>query len=147
MGINKIKPLSPKTTVNVASLSTMGLAWFSHIAFHIQTWRERLAREGFEQAFEMYTDFLEQGSSQTLYARLPANQEFRILGVGDDDVKLLKLELFDWHGCLVDQHNASDQAALVSVQPVQTGEYGLRITLASCHYYVCEYGIVVFAKS
>jgi hypothetical protein len=151
MKTNKIrlfrKPLLVAATVGIASLSTLGLAWSSHISSQINSWRQYLASYDFVQEFETYTDFLEQGSSQTLYATLHANQEFCIVGVGDDDVHDLDLELFDERGRLVNEDRARDGDAVVSVKPVRTGEYRIRVTLSSCRYYICEYGIAVFSKS
>lgn len=105
-----------------AEQATENLAQFAQIAGVLQ---------GFTPRGEIWRGQLTPGESTLITEELMAGNEYLILATGDHDATDINIELFDANLEPVDADLSEDNTPVVSVTPIESGDYYIRLTLVS----------------
>jgi len=77
---------------------------------------------------------------------LHAGTTYALIGVCDQDCTDIDLRLYDSDGDEVDSDLKTDDKPIVQIAPRVTGEYRVKVTMASCSTSPCFYGVGVYGK-
>jgi Trypsin-like peptidase domain len=120
--------------------------WDEQVIGFLEDGERLLASEGFVRTHDYETGTLRRGGSETIRVRLEAGVEYVLLGACDTDCEDVDLRVFSPRGTLLDSDVATDDFPVVAVTPRVSGEYTVRVTMASCDTSVCYYSLGVYGS-
>ena len=100
----------------------------------------------FELTHDPYVDALDDGDAEYITLTLRRGTTYGIVGVCDEDCRDIDLGIYDGNGNLIDSDIEYDDYPTVSVSPRWSGQYQLRVKMASCESSPCYYGVGVFGR-
>jgi hypothetical protein len=121
-------------------------SWEEQVIGFLENGEDDLEREGLVRTHEYETGTLAPGASGTVRLRLSAGVTYMLVGACDTDCDDLDLRILSPRGTLLDSDLADDDFPVVSVTPPVTGEYTVRVTMASCDTPVCYYALGTFQR-
>ena len=101
---------------------------------------------GYERTHDIYNGSLADHESESMTLNLHAGTTYALIGVCDQDCTDIDLRLYDSDGDEVDSDLKTDDKPIVQVAPHVTGEYRVKVTMASCSTSPCFYGVGVYGK-
>jgi hypothetical protein len=120
--------------------------WEEQVIGYLSTGEELLQRGGFERTHDYETGLLREGTSATVRLRLDAGVTYMVTGACDSDCDDVDLRIFSPRGSLLDSDLANDDFPVVHVTPRVSGEYTVRVTMASCDTGLCYYSFGVYGS-
>ena len=120
--------------------------WENQVIGLLQMGEEMLRGEGFVRTHEYETGTLRQGASETVNIRLDAGVTYLLNGACDTDCDDVDLRIFNASGTLLDIDVETDDWPVLSVTPRTSGEYTVRVTMASCETSICYYSLGVYGN-
>ena len=107
----------------------------------------RIARDaGLRAAHEPAVDVIEADETVPVHFDFnPGDGEVLIIGVCDIDCTDLDLVLVDPIGRVIDRDDEPDDRPAILFQPIRTGTYTIRGTMAGCTTAACGYAILAFS--
>lgn len=103
-----------------------------------------LGNRGYEITHSPYIDQLNQGAEKSLPLILDGHRDYAISAVCDQDCSDLDLYVYDENGNLIASDAEPDDYPHVLVSPKWTGQFTAVITMESCRFQPCYYGVGVF---
>ncbi|MEC4812449.1 MAG: hypothetical protein SAK29_04110 [Scytonema sp. PMC 1069.18] len=101
---------------------------------------------GYQLTHEPFIDELSSGGSNYLTINLRAGQQYGILGVCDRDCGDLDITLYNDRGQVITSDTGDDDIPTVSLTPVRSGTYRVKVDMPNCQTRMCYYGVGVFGK-
>jgi hypothetical protein len=108
--------------------------------------RDRFAGYGYSETHSVYTNHLNAGDSHNTSFALRSGMTYLISGVCDQDCTDLDILLYDSDGNLIADDQKEDDHPLVSVTPIRTGEFTIKIKMIRCSVAPCYFGTQIFGK-
>ncbi len=87
---------------------------------------------------------LKQGERAELAVKLTGGKSYKLVGACDGDCKDMDIQIVDLNGQEVDRDELDDDFPIVHVP--QSGNYTVRVIMASCSASPCAYGVRAYAK-
>lgn len=112
----------------------------------LKTWETVLDSEGFARSHDYKYDSLRNNDNDQFTLKLDSKMEYKIVAVCDADCDDLDLALFDENGNEIDSDAGKDSNPMVEASPKWTGEFTLKVSMASCSRAPCALGVAVFAR-
>lgn len=138
-------PSRPGGRVPPRSTNARG-RWENQVIGLLQMSEEMLRGEGFSRTHDYETGTLRQGDSESVRVRLDAGVRYLLNGACDTDCDNVDLRLFSASGTLLDIDVEDDDFPVLSVTPRTSGEYTVRVTMASCETAICYYSLGVYGN-
>lgn len=123
-----------------------GTRWEEQVIGFLEDGEAVLRREGYVRTHEYETGRLAQGAAETVRLRLEAGVTYMLTGACDTDCDDVDLRLYGPGGKLLDSDLADDDFPVLGVTPSVSGEYTVRVTMASCETSVCYYSLGVYGN-
>lgn len=101
---------------------------------------------GYQLTHEPLIDRLRSRGSDYLTINLRAGQQYGILGVCDGDCGDLDITLYNDRGQVIMADTGDDDIPTVSVTPVRSGTYRVKVDMPHCQTGMCYYGVGIFGK-
>jgi S1-C subfamily serine protease len=120
--------------------------WEEQVIGFLEDGEAVLQREGFTRTHEYETGRLAQGASETVRMRLDAGVTYMLTGACDTDCDDVDLRLYGPGGKLLDSDLSDDDFPVLGLTPSVSGEYSVRVTMASCDTSVCYYSLGVYGS-
>ena len=139
----------------VFSLASLALVLLSSTAYAQDEFRQvvesklyrqmaDLGNRGYEITYGPYTDRLNQGDQTSLTLNLDGHRDYAISAVCDQDCSDLDLYVYDENGDLIASDVEPNGYPHVLVSPKWTVQFTAVITMESCRFQPCYYGVGVF---
>ncbi len=112
----------------------------------MREFQEDFRVQGFTGVGGEETGALQEGQEMRFSLSLQAGQEYRVLGVCDQDCDDLDLRLFDPGGTEVDSDLLRDAVPLLEISPSTSGEYRVAVLMVGCSIEPCGFRVATFAK-
>lgn len=106
----------------------------------------RLQNNGFTRVRQIDHGWLDARGTATFSVWLTAGSRNVLAGACDEDCSDLDLQLFAPNGTRVDADLLEDDEPMVSVVPLRSGEYRVRVTMPRCSSEPCEYVVGLFRR-
>lgn len=101
---------------------------------------------GYSLSQELSQGQLSENAHENITVNLTSGNVYAIVAFCDLDCEDLNLELYDEQNNLVDYDRETDDKPIVLVQPEETSQFLLKITMASCNRAACEYGLGIYGR-
>ena len=105
---------------------------------------ELFRNEGYRSTGWTRTGELKQGERTELAVKLTGGKAYQLVGACDGDCKDMDIQIVDLNGREVDRDEQEDDFPIVHVP--QSGNYTVRVIMASCSASPCAYGVRAYAK-
>jgi hypothetical protein len=120
--------------------------WLAQVRRYLARGGAAFEERGFQMTHRIYTGSLNDDGGENVSVALEAGREYMIAGACDNDCSDLDFTLFDAAGNEIDEDVELDDFPIVSVTPRRSGQYRVRVLMASCSAEPCRYGVGVWAK-
>lgn len=105
-----------------------------------------LAEEGYVQAGEILSGWLDAGQQEVQYVGLRSGASYQIWGMCDLDCDDLDLTIYDPSGTQVDQDILVDDVPVLEFVASGSGDYRIDVSMVTCSVEPCEYGVIVLQQ-
>jgi len=112
----------------------------------LSQWDELLRPEGFHRFGDPLMGGSATGESVDHTVQLTGGVEYRIVAACDQDCTDVDLILLDAVGTIVTSDVETDDAPVVSVTPVQSGDYTVRVAIVSCSSAPCLHAAALYQE-
>ena len=134
----------------VALAAPTGLAaqnqWERVVRGQIREHSGYLTDRGYDMITEVYQGRLGNHENDVLTIDLQAGRAYAFLGVCDQDCRDMDLRLYDPDGNEIDSDVGDDDWPVVKVASARSGQYTIKVIMASCSTDPCYYGVGAFKK-
>ncbi|PYP74278.1 MAG: hypothetical protein DMD41_02190 [Gemmatimonadetes bacterium] len=120
--------------------------WERTVRSQVRQHSQFLTDRDYQLTGDVYQGKLANHETEYLTITLHPGTSYSFLGVCDDDCRDIDLRLFDPDGDEIDADVGTDDWPIVKVTPRVTGQYQVKVVMASCATNPCYYGIGVFTK-
>jgi len=120
--------------------------WTQQVRRMLQQAGQKFEERGFEMTHQIFTGSLNDDSNEYVTVTLNIGTQYALMGACDTDCSDLDMTLYDARGNQVSQDVEMDDFPIVTVTPTRTGQYRVKVVMASCSAEPCRYGVGVFGK-
>ena len=92
------------------------------------------------------TGSLNDDADQSQMINLTGGQQYAIIGVCDNDCTDVDLQIYSGDGTKIDEDMETDDTPVLEFRAQYTGQYRIRVIMATCNTAPCYWGVQVFAK-
>lgn len=102
--------------------------------------------EGFDLTHEIIWGRLPQGQSENIGIELDGNMEYYIMGVCDNDCYNLNIDFYTMNGELLGYDHEDSEAPFIHIPHGYHDRYIIRMSMAGCATFTCNYAMAVFGR-
>ncbi|MGC1218082.1 MAG: hypothetical protein WA883_11470 [Phormidesmis sp.] len=149
-------PTPPTPTPQPAPTATQPVEPSSPEASDDEAFREQITAQmmttsqwAVEQGYTFVAssvDKIDRNQTQDIDLSLEANVSYTVTGVCDSDCRDIDLELYDDNNNLISSDVQTDDFPIVSVTPVRSASFTLRVGMPNCGADYCYYGATLFRQ-
>lgn len=102
-----------------------------------------------DEAYELTTTYvarMNDGRVDSLTVSLEANRNYLLVGACDADCRGIDFWLFDENDNLIDGDTANEAPPVVSIKPVRSANFILRVAIQECDNNPCSFGIALATR-
>lgn len=115
------------------------------IAQQFVTWAPRFAQQGLSPQGTPTTGNLNDDADESILVNLTAGTRYAIAGVCDQDCTDVDLQIFSSDGTKIGEDVAVDDKPVVVFTAGYTGQYRVKVLMATCSTNPCYYGVQIFS--
>ena len=133
----------------VAASSTEAVAqnqYQQQIAQQFTNWAPRFAQQGFSMQGTAFTGTLNDDADESILINLNSGQRYAIAGVCDNDCSDVDLQVYSTDGSKVGEDMQTDDKPVVIFTAGYSGQFRVKILMATCRTNPCYYGVQIFAS-
>ena len=133
----------------IAVVSTDAVAqnqYQQSIAQQFTNWAPRFAQQGFQMQGTPTTGTLNDDADESILVNLSAGTRYAIAGVCDQDCNDVDLQVFSSDGTKIGEDLQTDDKPVVIFTAGYTGQFRVKVLMATCSTNPCYYGVQVFAS-
>lgn len=134
--------------VAAATVSTEAAAqnqYQQQITQQFTNWAPRFAQQGFQMQGTAFTGSLNDDADESILINLQAGTRYAIAGVCDQDCSDVDLQVFSSDGTKIGEDLQTDDKPVVIFNAGYSGQYRVKVLMATCSTNPCYYGVQVFA--
>lgn len=145
----KIRPvlLALATALLTATAAQAQNHFQQQIVTQFRNWAPRFQSQGLTPVGAPSTGSLRDDGDESLLVRLTAGTHYAIAGVCDADCSDIDLQVFATDGNKVGEDVANDEKPVVLFTAAYTGQYRVKVLMATCATDPCYYGVQVYSKA
>ena len=132
----------------LAVVSTEAVAqnqYQQQIAQQFTNWAPRFAQQGLAPQGTPFTGTLNDDADESILISLTAGQRYAIAGVCDQDCNDVDLQVYSSDGTKIGEDMQTDDKPVVIFSASYSGQYRVKVLMATCSTNPCYYGVMVFA--
>ena len=115
------------------------------IQTQFNNWAPRFSQQGLTAQGSPMTGSLNNDATESILVNLTAGTRYALAGVCDQDCTDVDLQIFSSDGTKIGEDLATDDKPVVVFNAAYTGQYRVKVLMATCNTNPCYYGVQVFA--
>jgi hypothetical protein len=117
------------------------------IAQQFTNWAPRFAQQGFSMQGTATTGSLNDDADESILINLSSGTRYAIAGVCDQDCNDVDLQVFSSDGTKIGEDLQTDDKPVVIFTAGYTGQFRVKVLMATCSTNPCYYGVQIFSAS
>ena len=105
-----------------------------------------MTQRGYAPVGERMMGSLNDDGDESILVSLTAGTHYVIVGACDNDCSDVDLQVFNNQGTKLGEDMETDDKPVVEITPSYTGQFRVKVLMATCRTNPCYYGVQVFAQ-
>ena len=131
----------------VASNAVAQNQYQQQVQNQFNTWAPTFAQRGLTPQGSPITGSLSDDANESIVVNLTSGTRYAIAGVCDNDCRDVDLQIYSSDGTKIGEDMDTDDHPVVIFTAGYTGQFRVKILMATCNTSPCYYGVQVFAGS
>ena len=116
------------------------------IANQMARWTPTFNQRGYNAIGQLMTGSINDDADASMVVNLISGTQYVIAGVCDNDCSDVDLQIFSGDGSKIGEDLDTDDTPVVAFTAQYSGQYRVRVMMATCNTSPCYYGVQVFAS-
>ena len=133
----------------VAGATTVGQAqnqYQQQITNRMARWTPTFNQRGYNAIGQLMTGSINDDADASMVVNLISGTQYVVAGVCDEDCNDVDLQLYSSDGSKIGEDLDTDATPVIAFTAQYSGQYRVRVMMATCNTSPCYYGVQIFAS-